>query len=101
MKLLNELPGVVARLKGFIAKNGEKSVRDYMKAVKDSGEYKNYDVRIANDIVKYGCIGSRTVCEWYRQYGCHDSHVTTLCIAAMKQVGLLPYQEQVTAKVAA
>ena len=93
MKLQQELPKVVERLKELIAKKGEQKVREYMKAVKDSGEYKNYDVRIANDIVKYGCIGSKTVCEWYNRYGCHDSHVTTLCIAAMKEVGLLPYKE--------
>lgn len=89
MKLQNEFNNAVEMTRRFIEKHGEDKVRAYMEEVKKSGDYKNYEVRIANDIVKYYAIGCDTVCEWYKKYGCTDDHITTLCIKVMKGLKLL------------
>lgn len=89
MKLQNEFKNAVEMTRRFIEKHGEDKVRAYMEEVKKSGDYKNYEVRIANDIVKYYAIGCDTVCEWYEKYGCNDDHITTLCIKVMKELKLL------------
>ena len=89
MKLQNEFKNVVEMTRRFVEKHGEDKVRAYMEEVKESGDYKNYEVRIANDIVKYNVIGCDTVFEWYEKYGCNDDHITTLCIKVMKELKLL------------
>ena len=89
MKLQDEFGNAVELTRCFIEKHGMDKVRVYMDAVKQLGNYTNYEVRIANDIVKYGAIGSNTICEWYDKYGCTDAHVTTLCIKVMKELKLL------------
>ena len=89
MKLQSEFKNAVEMTRRFIEKHGEDKVRAYMEEVKKSGNYKNYEVRIANDIVKFYAIGCDTVCEWYDKYQCNDDHISTLCIKVMKELKLL------------
>ena len=93
MKLQNELERVTTYTKNWIAYKGEENVKAYMQELKASGEYQNYEVRVANDVVKYGAlyhtIGVNGICEWYEMYQCNDKHITTLCIEVMKKLNLL------------
>lgn len=92
MKLQNELQFTINKVKETIQRHGLQKVREYMTTVYNSREYKNYDVRISCDIVK-ASVGCNIICEWYNKYNCNDEHITTLCVAAMKGAGLLPFNK--------
>lgn len=93
MKLQNEY----ARIKGYtelwIAKVGMDKVREHVELVRREKAYKDFDVRIANDIVKYGAMyhimGVDAVCDMMDKYGCNDSHLTTLCIRIAKELKII------------
>ena len=81
MKLQNELQPLIERME----KLNRDSVIKYAQAVKESKNYKNFDVRISNDILR-ACTKTDDICDWYNKYNCHDNHKTTLAIAAAKTV---------------
>ena len=56
----------------------------HIKAVKESGEYKRLNVRIAWDIMRWR-IGTSRMCDWYRKYDCNDDHITTLALRCMSE----------------
>lgn len=56
----------------------------HIKAVKESGEYKRLNVRIAWDIMRWR-IGTQRMCDWYRKYDCNDDHITTLALRCMHE----------------
>ena len=53
-----------------------------MEHVRRDGYYHDFNVRIANDVVKYGAMyhvmGVGAVCDMMDKYGCNDSHLTTV-----------------------
>lgn len=55
----------------------EQMLIDHVRAVQNSGRYKNLTVRIAHDI-KNVVFSPATICEWYDKYNCNDNHMTTL-----------------------
>ena len=55
----------------------------HIKAVKESGEYKMLNARIAWDIMRWR-IGTSRMCDWYRKYGCNDEHITTLSLRCLR-----------------
>lgn len=55
----------------------------HIKAVKESGEYKMLNVRIAWDIMRWR-IGTSRMCDWYSKYDCNDDHITTLALRCLK-----------------
>ena len=55
----------------------------HIQAVKESGECKGLNVRIACDIMR-GRIGTCKMCDWYRKYGCNDDHITTLALRCLR-----------------
>ena len=66
-------------------------LKNHIQAVKESGEYKILNVRIAWDIMRWR-IGTSRMCDWYRKYECNDDHITTLalrCICESKLDELL------------
>lgn len=83
MKLKAELPNLLAKLKG----NEEEIIR-YREALRATGNYNNFEVRFAHDIL-YIYLGTRYLCGLYEKYNCHDTHQTTLAITALKQLNLL------------
>ena len=62
---------------------GEK-LKNHIQAVKESGEYKILNVRIAWDIMRWR-IGISRMCDWYRKYDCNDDHITTLALRCMRE----------------
>ena len=56
----------------------------HIQAVKESGECKRLNVRIACDIMRWR-IGTQRMCDWYRKYGCNDEHITTLALRCMRE----------------
>ena len=56
----------------------------HIQAVKESGEYKMLNVRIAWDIMRWR-IGTSRMCDWYRKYDCNDEHITTLALRCMRE----------------
>jgi len=90
MKLQNEIDFAVTKVDQFIQRNGIEKVKSYMLDVYNSKDYKNFDVRISNDIIK-GVLGIRYICDMYDKYKCNDQHITTFAIAVMKKANLLPF----------
>ena len=79
MKLANELDFVVEKFKQI------KNLEDYAAKLKESGEYNDFETRLAWDCLR-ATIPSSTICEWYEKYGCTDDHITTLAKKALKIV---------------
>jgi len=93
-----KLQAEYARIKGYtelwIAYNGGMEyVMEYVEKVRKEGNYNNFEVRIANDIVKYGAMyhimGVNGVCDMMDKYGCNDSHLTTLCVKIAKELQII------------
>ena len=80
MKLEKELAGVIEKLQAI-----KEKIPPYAKELKASGNYKNFEVRLANDCLR-AVVGTATLCEWYDKYECHDSHQTTLAKRALAAV---------------
>lgn len=59
-------------------------LKNHIQAVKESGEYKILNVRIAWDIMRWR-IGTSRMCDWYRKYECNDDHITTLALRCMRE----------------
>ena len=58
-------------------------LKNHIQAVKESGEYKRLNVRIACDIMRWR-IGTSKMWDWYRKYGCNDDHITTLALRCLR-----------------
>ena len=84
MKLENELNYVVDRMK-LLDSN---KVLEYKKQLEESKDFKVFDIRLSNDILK-ACVPINTICEWYDKYNCNDTHITTLAIKSCKVLGYL------------
>lgn len=93
-----KLQAEYARIKGYtelwIAKQGGiDKVKEYVEKVRKESNYNNFEVRIANDVVKYGAMyhimGVNAVCDMMEKYGCNDSHLTTLCIRIAKELQII------------
>ena len=59
-------------------------LKTHIQAVKESGEYKILNVRIAWDIMRWR-IGILRMCDWYRKYDCNDAHITTLALCCLHE----------------
>ena len=59
-------------------------LKNHIQAVKESGEYKILNVRIAWDIMRWR-IGTSRMCDWYRKYDCNDDHITTLALCCLHE----------------
>jgi hypothetical protein len=80
MKFQNELQGVVEKMEAIKDK-----IASYAEQLKASGEYQDFETRLAWDVLK-AVVGTSKICEWYDQYNCNDSHIGTLAKKALKQV---------------
>ena len=60
-------------------------VKAYAEQVKASGDYRNFETRITNDILA-ACIPVPTRCEWYEKYSCNDTHITTLARSCVSEI---------------
>ncbi len=81
MILKNELQPLIERMK----KLDRNSVIKYAEDVKKSKAYKDFEVRISNDVLK-ATTKTSVICGWYNKYNCNDKHITTLAKAATKAV---------------
>ena len=59
-------------------------LKNHIQAVKEFGEYKILNVRIAWDIIRWR-IGTSRMCDWYRKYDCNDDNITTLALRCMHE----------------
>ena len=94
MKLQNEYARIMGYTKLWIAKQGGmEKVKEYVEQVRREGNYRDFNVRIANDVVKYGAMyhvmGVGAVCDMMDKYGCNDSHLTTLCVKIAKELQII------------
>lgn len=80
MKLQAELTNVVKKMETI-----KDQLPAYAAALKASGNYKDFETRLAWDCM-YAVVGSSVMCEWHDKYNCDDTHITTLAKAALKQV---------------
>lgn len=78
MKLKSLLPEVVSR---FNTIPRETLIRHISK-VKASKNYRDLETRIAWDLL-HATFTASEICDWYEQYDCNDSHITTLAKDAM------------------
>ena len=69
-----------------ISLNGDllEKLKNHIQAVKESGEHKRLNFRIAWDIMRWR-IGTSRMCDWYRKYECNDDHITTLALHCMRE----------------
>lgn len=82
MKLSREVPFLVERFS---------KIRDlpaYVERLKQSGKYKDFETRLAWDCI-HAAVPTDTVCGWYEQYSCNDSHITTAAKTALKQLNII------------
>lgn len=82
MKLKNEIP--------FIKESFSKltTLSEYAKTLKASGNYKNFETRLAWDCI-HATISSEIICNWYDKYDCNDDHITTAAKAVLKEMKIL------------
>ena len=59
-------------------------LKNHIQAVKESGEHKRLNFRIAWDIMRWR-IGTSRMCDWYRKYNCNDDHITTLALCCLHE----------------
>lgn len=81
MKLQKELEKVTR-----IYKSNKKVIETYAKKLKKSNEYKDFETRLAHDII--GIMGTTYICDLYDKYGCNDTHIKTLSIQALKKANI-------------
>ena len=83
MKLQNEYENVRKQFE-----NNLDTIKDYAPKLKASGNYKDYEVRLAHDCLR-AFIGTSTLCLWYDKYNCHDTHMTTLGKKVLKDLNII------------
>ena len=83
MKLQNELNFLISKLNEI----DDKIVLDYTKNLKESKNYKNFERRIAHDLLRY-IYTSKGICNLYDTYNCNDTHIATLALKAFSQYKL-------------
>ena len=81
MKLENEKQFVLNQMRKLDAEK----VKAYAENVKASGDYRNFETRITNDILA-ACIPVSVRCDWYGKYNCNDTHITTLAKSCVNEV---------------
>ncbi len=82
MKLSNLVPEMEKRFARIV------NLREYAASLKSSGEYNDYNTRLAWDCL-YTAYTSAEMCEWYTKYGCTDTHITTAAKAALRNMEIL------------
>ena len=80
MKLQSELMPLKERLSAILPK-----IQEYAPSLKASGEYKDFETRLAWDCLR-AVTRSSVICEWYNKYDCNDSHIDTLAKQALRMV---------------
>lgn len=83
MKLQKELPIVIETFNKHLEK-----ITEYAAVLKESGDYNDFNTRLAFDCLR-AFIGTKTICELYDKYNCHDSHIKTLGIKALKELNII------------
>lgn len=73
MKLKVLLPEVIDRFN----KIPREVVERHVAKVKASGDYKDLATRISWDML-HATFKADEICDWYEQYDCNDSHISTL-----------------------
>ena len=81
MKLKKELNGLIDNYQALPAG----SIEGYSEALRDEGGYKDFETRLAWDLLRI-VKGTSWICNLYDQYGCNDKHITTLAKAALRAV---------------
>lgn len=80
MKLKPLLPEVISRFntipRGTLVRHIAK--------VKVSGNYEDLETRIAWDVL-HATYRADEICDWYEEYNCNDSHITTLVREALNK----------------
>ena len=64
------------------------NIKDYAPKLRESGDYKDFEVRLAWDCLR-AFVGTGTICLWYERYGCNDKHITTLGKKALRVLGVI------------
>ena len=83
MKLQNEYDFVMKKFSNKVDK-----IKGYSIILKQSNEYKDFEVRLVWDCLK-AFVGSKVICEWYDKYNCHDTHIVTLGKKVLKDLNIL------------
>ena len=85
MILDKEIPYVTDKMKKLSETH---DLAKYVDDVRKSGDYNVLKNRIAWDLIKASC-GSVYLCELYDKYGCNDSHIITLALRCLGNVGIV------------
>lgn len=85
MILSKEIPYVTEKMKELSSTH---DLVKYVEDVRESGNYKVLKNRVAYDLIRAAC-GSTYLCELYDKYGCNDSHITTLALKCVDNIGLI------------
>lgn len=84
MKLDPVYPEIVSKMKHFKYLHGA-AFKDYLASVKKAHEYNDLLTRISWDVLRM-CFNPDTICDWYDQYNCNDTHMTTAARKAYLEV---------------
>lgn len=68
--------------------NNMDKIKDYAPKLKESGQYKDFEVRLCCDCLR-AFVGSGTICLWYEKYNCNDKHIITLGKKVLKELEII------------
>lgn len=76
------LKNVTDKFDMYISNNKEEFLL-YVQRLKSYNDYFDIELRVAWDLGRM-LVGSETICRWYNEYQCNDTHITTLFMRALK-----------------
>ena len=56
----------------------------HIEKIWESKEFHDFETRIAWDLLR--ATNGANICQWYKEYNCNDTHLTTLAKNALSQV---------------
>lgn len=80
MKLKSELPEMFKRFSSLTDQ-----IKEYATQLKESGEFKDFETRLAWDCFK-AVYNSSEACDLYDKYNCNDTHIDTAVKVALKSI---------------
>lgn len=63
-------------------------IKEYAPCLKASGDYKDFETRLTWECL-HAFVGCTTICKWYEQYNCNNTHITTVGKRALKELGVI------------
>lgn len=86
MKLKNLLPEIERRYALYVK---DKEFRYFLAEGKSNHWYRKDFATWAANVLKNALFKPDEICEWYKQYDCNDTHITTVFKHFIKERGII------------